>query len=100
MEGKLNFLSNIRTKYILRDSIFSMLISSKKLNLVCYNKCLQNKLELNLENYRRESGKIKIGERNGYGKIYLSDENILLFEGGFVDSKKMEKEKNIMKKVY
>ena len=93
MEGKLNFLSNIRSKYILKDSIFSMLISRKKLNLVCYNKCLQNKLELNLENYRRESGKIKIGERNGYGKIYISGENILLFEGGFVDSKKNGKGK-------
>ena len=87
MQGKLNFLSNIRSKYILKDSIFSMLINSKMLNLVCYNKCLQNKLELNIENYRRESGKIKIGERNGYGKIYLSDENInlsLKFKRNFI----------------
>ena len=87
MQGNLNFLSNIRSKYILKDSIFSMLINSKMLNLVCYNKCLQNKLELNIENYRRESGKIKIGERNGYGKIYLSDENInlsLKFKRNFI----------------
>ena len=65
-----------------------MLINSKKLDLVCYNKSLQKSLFLNIENYKRESRKIKKGDRNGYGKINLANENILLFEGQYSDGKK------------
>ena len=64
-----------------------MLLNSKKLDLVCHNKALQKILYLNIENYKRESGKILIVDRNGYGKINLANENILLFEGRYSDGK-------------
>ncbi len=94
MRRNSNMLMNISSKYILRNKIFPMLTSGKKLNLICYNKCLQIKLGVDIENYKRESRK-----RTGYGEIYISNENILLFEGEFVNGKKNGIGKNIMKMV-
>ena len=88
MKSTLSIIKNIKSNFILREKIFSMLLNSKKLDLVCYNKALQKSLCLNIENYKRESRKIIKGDRNGYGKIILVDENILLFEGQYSNGKK------------
>ena len=67
--------------------------------MVIYNKELQKKLLFNLEDYKRISGKNKIGDKNGKGKEYILNTNILIFEGEYLNGKKMEKEKNIIKMV-
>ena len=68
MKNSLSIIKNIKSNFILRDKIFSMLLNSKKLDLVCYNKSLQKSLFLNIENYKRESRKIKKGDKMGMGK--------------------------------
>ena len=104
-------LKNIKSKYIIK-TFFSLLGENKKLKIVKYNKCLQDKIEINLINYKVFSGryiqkgdkqiikkynliKDKLifegeylkGERNGKGKEY-HDNGFILFEGEFKSGKR------------
>ena len=81
--------------YIIRD-IFSLINKKEKLNLIKYNKQLQKIIGVDIEDYKKISGKYKIGEKNGKGKEYDIYNNELIFEGEYLDGKKMGKEKNIM----
>ena len=85
-------LLNIKSKYILKN-IFSLISERIKLDIAIYNKTLQEKLELRIDDYKEFSGKIKKGERNGYGEEYDCDKNSLLFEGEYKDNKKNGKGK-------
>ena len=85
-------LLNINSKYILKN-IFSLISERIKLDIAIYNKTLQEKLELKIDDYKEFSGKIKKGERNGYGEEYDCDKNSLLFEGEYKDNKKNGKGK-------
>jgi len=60
------------------------------------NKLFQNLLLVDINNYKKVSGKYKIGEKNEKGKEYLIKSNKLIFEGEYLNGKKMEKEKNIL----
>ena len=94
-----NFISlnNVKSSYILKR-VLSFLYEKKRLNLIIYNKKIKRKLGINIDKYKSISGKIIIGERNGNGIEYkLGINNILLFKGEYLNGKKMEKEKNIMK---
>ena len=87
----------MKSSYILKG-ILSFLYEKKRLNLIIYNIKLKRKLGINIDKYKSISGKIIIGERNGNGIEYkLGINNILLFKGEYLNGKKMEKEKNIMK---
>ena len=79
--------------------ILSFLEPWKKLDIIIYNMKLQEKIKVNIEDYKRLSGKFKKGEKNGKGCIYILNTDILIFEGEFINGKKMEKEKNIIKMV-
>ena len=57
-------------KYILKDILFSFLSEKQKLNIIIYNKQLQKKFGINIENYKKLSGKFKIGKKDGRGKVY------------------------------
>ena len=61
--------------------IFSFVSEKKKLNMIIYNKNYQKKLYINIDNYKKVSGKYIIGERNGEGKEYQANTNKLIFEG-------------------
>ena len=65
-------INNIKSKYILKD-ILSLLQEKKKLDLIIYNKKLQKNLNIDIENYKKMSGKFKVVNENGYsyGKEYL-----------------------------
>ena len=76
--------------------ILSFLEPWKKLDIIIYNRKLQEKIKVNIEDYKRLSGKFKKGEKNGKGCIYILNTDILIFEGEFINGKKMEKEKNIL----
>ena len=80
IHSKLNLLISIKSQYILR-SIFSHLNEKRKLLLMNNNKLIQNKLNLDLEYFKKISGKYKIAEKNGLGKEYILDSDILVFEG-------------------
>ena len=72
--------------------IFSYLPEKYLLNMIIYNKKLQNKFGLDMKMYKKISGKYKIGGKNGKGKEYLINNNILIFEGEYLNGK----EKNII----
>ena len=69
---------SIKSKYILMQ-ILNILEESRLLKIIRHNKEYQTFLEVNLENYKKLSGKIKIMGFNGYGKEYDSGSMKLLF---------------------
>ena len=73
--------------------ILSHLEYRNKLRLVSYNKKIQKKLKLNINDYKNESKREIIGERNGKGKEYKLGSNILIFEGEYKDGKRNGKGK-------
>ena len=99
-EMKSNFckIMNIKSNYILKDFL-QYANKNIYLNLISNNKAIQNRIGINIGDYKNQAKKIKIGERSGLGKEYKLNGNILLFEGEYINGKKMEKEKNIMKMV-
>ena len=73
--------------------IFLFLERKKLFSLIIYNKYLQKALKINLEDYKKISGKCKIGERDGIGKVYNLNTKILIFEGEFLNGRKNGKGK-------
>ena len=92
-KSKIN-IRDIKSSFI-KQKIFSFLSEKQLLNMIKYNKELQNIYSIDIERLKKVSGKYKIGEKNGKGSEYLIDTNILIFEGEYLNGKKMEKEKNI-----
>jgi hypothetical protein len=97
-EGIKAGINRIRSSYILKE-IFSFLEPREKLDIIIYNRKLKENLEISIQDYKRISGKYIKGEKNGKGCIYTLDKNILIFEGEFLNGKKMEKGKNIMEMI-
>ena len=71
----INLERNIKSSYIL-DNIFSFLDQGRKLNIIIYNKQLQKILGVNIQDYKKISGKYKIGEKNGKGREYALNTRI------------------------
>ena len=83
---------DIKSIYTL-NLIFSFLEENHKLNMVIYNKHLQQKFGLDIQYYKNKSGKYKIGKKNWIGKEYELDSNELIFEGEYLNGKKNGKGK-------
>ena len=92
MKEKHFYIEKIKSKFILKK-ILSLLWEHKKLDLIIYNKQLQNKLFINLENYKNASNKYKIEGADGKGKEYIMNSNILIFEGEYLNGKRNGKGK-------
>ena len=93
--GKIKNRINIRdvnSSFII-NNIFSFLSEKQKLNIIMNNKLLQSILLVNIKNYKKISGKYKIGEKNGKGKEYLIESNKLIFEGEYLNGKRNGKGK-------
>ena len=88
----IDFIIAMNSKYIQRD-VFLYLNEKQKLYMIIYNKKLQKICNVDIEDYKRVSGKYKIGEKNGIGKIYNLKTNELIFEGEFLNGKKKGKGK-------
>ena len=67
--------------------VFPNLTERRKLDLIKYNKNLQNSFKINIINYEIISHKYKIGERNGKGEEYDNKGN-LIFEGEYLNGKR------------
>ena len=93
-KSKIN-LKDIKSSYIIQK-IFSFLNENQKLEMIIYNKELQKKCLIGIKNYKTINGVYKIGEKNGKGKEYSIYTKRLVFEGEYLNGKKMEKEKNII----
>ena len=62
--------------------------------MIIYNKKFQRKLGINIDKYKEISGKIKEGQRNGYGIEYKLGTNIQKsFEGEYLNGRKNGKGK-------
>ena len=68
--------------------IFNIIPDKRKLNLVKYNKNLQNQININLFNYKFFSGKYIIYEEIGKGKEYDGNDDKLLFGGEYKKGKR------------
>ena len=79
--------NSVKSIYKIKN-ILSHLTLIKKLKLIIYNKQLQDKLGIDIELYKKTSGKYKIGEKNGLGKEYILNTEILLYEGRYKDGKR------------
>ena len=88
----INIRRDINSIYIL-ENIFSFWEESQKLNMIIYNNQLKKKLGVNIQTYKKISGKYKIGEKNGKGSEYILNTNILIFEGEYINGKRNGKGK-------
>ena len=90
--------SNLELERIIKSEknlkeIFSFLGRKKLFNLIIYNKHLQKIVKIKIEEYKKLSGKYKIGKRDGIGKEYKLNTNILIFEGEYLKGKRNGKGK-------
>ena len=53
-----------------------------------YSKELQNMFLIDIEDYRKKSGKYRIGGKNEKGREYLIETNSLIFEGDYLNGKR------------
>ena len=91
MDVKKNYLLNIRSKYIF-DALF--LDEKQKLKMIIYNKQLQAKFGVDIKNYKKISGKYKIGEKKGIVEEYNLYTNLLVFKGEYLNGKRNGKGKD------
>ena len=63
------------------------------LNMIIYNKKLKKMLLVDIEDYKKISGKYKIGKKNGKGKEFILNINRLIFEGEYLNGKRNGKGK-------
>ena len=84
-------LQNTKSIYILKK-FFTLLDEKTKLDIIKYNKHMQNILDISLINYKIFSERYIIYGENGKGKEYNYDDK-LLFEGEYLNGKRNGKGK-------
>ena len=79
-------MDKIRALYI-NKKIISFLDEKRKLDLIKYNKSLQNKINFNIINYKLFSNRYIIYGDNGINKEYNND-NQLIYKGQYSNGKR------------
>ena len=85
-------LENSKSTYFIKR-LFSFVDENKKLEIIKYNKNLQNIIDISLINYKFLSGRYIIFEKDGMMKEYDKLEDKLLFEGECLNKKRNGKGK-------
>ena len=83
-------LNNILSIHVFKK-IFSCIREKKKLEIIHYNKRIQNNLDINLNNYRKFTGKYLIYE--SIVKEFSQYDNELIYEGEYLNGKRNGKGK-------
>jgi len=83
---------NIKSIYFVK-LIFSYFNEKTKLEIIKYNKTLQNIIDIKLTNYMFLSQSYIIYETNGKGKEYNGKDDSLIFEGEYLNGKRNGKGK-------
>ena len=93
-------LNNIKSYDFLR-LLFSHVFERRKLKIIKYDKSLQNKIDINLTNYKMYKGSYIIHQGNGKFKEYndCGNINILIFEGEYLNGERNGKGKNMNWKI-
>ena len=73
--------------------LFTFVDEKTKLDIIKYNKNMQNIMDINLINYKFYSKKYIIFEENGKGKEYDKYNDELVFEGEYLNRKRNGKGK-------
>ncbi len=89
-DKEVNYIKDIKSVYIKKE-IFSYLNIKVYLDMIIYNKELQQMFGVNIEDYKKISKKYLIFE-NGKVKEYTRD-NILIYEGEYLKRKRNGKGK-------
>ena len=84
-------LKKIKATYFIKI-IFSYIDEKQELKLVKFNKSLQKKFDISINNYIHFQGKYIIYESNGKGKEYNFDDR-LIFEGEYLNGERNGKGK-------
>ena len=90
-KNKIN-IRDIKSSFI-KQKIFSFLSEKQFLNMIKFNKELQNIYSIDIERLKKVSGKYKIGKKNGKGSEYSIDTNTLIFEGEYLNGKKWKRKR-------
>ena len=85
-------LKKIRSLFFTR-LVFFHLSEEIKLKIVKYNKLLQKKLDINLNNYKLFRGRYIIYKEDGTAREYDSFDGQLLFEGEYLNGQRNGKGK-------
>ena len=85
-------LENSKSIYFIKK-LFTFVDEKTKLDIIKYNKNMQNIMNINLTNYKFYSQKYIIFEENGKIKEYDGYDDRLLFEGGYLYGKRNGKGK-------
>ena len=94
MENKENIIKTLKSNFVLKK-IFSLVDDSIKLLIINYNKNLQKKLNVTIDDFIKANGIYKEISENGIGKEYILYTNIVVFEGQYKNSKRNGKRKRI-----
>ena len=86
-ELKTKNLMNIKSSYILKK-IMTFIKESKKLKMIKLCKKLKKFLNINIDDYKRVSGKFIKFEKDGQITEYVINTNIILFKGEYLNGKK------------
>ena len=86
-QGLVNILE-IKSPAILKK-IFSYLWITQELNIISYNKQLQNRLGIDIHNYKNLSNKYKIKEKEEKFREYIIHDEVNIFEGEYINAKKI-----------
>ena len=84
-------LQKTKSIYFLKR-LFTFVDEKNKLDIIKYNKNMQNILDISLINYKTFSGRYILYGKNGKGKEYNFDDK-LLFEGEYINRKRNGKGK-------
>jgi len=87
IKSNLEFGKSIKSKYILEE-IFSFLERKRIFKIIIYNKYLQHTYKINIKDYKKMSGKYKVGKKNGRGREFELYTNNLIFEGKYFKGKR------------
>ena len=88
-------LKNIKSIFFIKQ-LFSYLKEKEKLDIIKYNKSLQNIFNINIFNYKVFSEKYVIYYSNGGGKEYSNYDNNIIFEGEYKNKKRNGKGKEYL----
>ena len=85
-------LENSKSIYFIKK-LFTFVDEKTKLDIIKYNKNMQNIMDINLINYKFYSKKYIIYEENGKGKEYNGYDDRLEFKGEYLNGKRNGKGK-------
>ena len=81
-------LINKINSYYITNHILNYIEEKKRLTLIKFNKNIQKNLGIEINYYKKISGKYIIFDENGKGKEYLIETNSLIFNGEYLNRKR------------